>query len=78
MNARPTVYLFDIDGTLISTGGAGRRAMAQAFDEVCGDATALEGIKLGGMTDRLILRAGFERLGRRFTCLLYTSPSPRD
>ena len=27
----PTVFLFDIDGTLVLTGGAGRRAMESAF-----------------------------------------------
>ncbi len=67
----PTVYLFDIDGTLLSTGGAGRRAMSRAFDEVCGSADALAGIKLGGMTDRMILRAGFEAIGRSFEEALY-------
>ena len=61
-----TVLLFDVDGTLVSTGGAGRLAMAQAFEEVCGSAEALDDIDFGGMTDRSILRIGVERLGRRF------------
>lgn len=60
----PTVLLFDVDGTLVSTGGAGRRAMARAFEEVCGCSEALEGISLGGMTDRLILRTALRKLGR--------------
>ena len=66
-----TVFLFDIDGTLITTGGAGRRAMAKAFGAVCNDPTALDGVKLGGMTDRLILKAGFKTVGRPFTEELY-------
>jgi phosphoglycolate phosphatase len=28
----PTVLLFDIDGTLLDTGGAGRRAIDRAFE----------------------------------------------
>ena len=64
--AEPTVYLFDIDGTLLVTGGAGRRAMRRAFDEIVGFADALEGIHLGGMTDRLILRHGLQVVGREF------------
>ncbi|MFT5354439.1 MAG: phosphoglycolate phosphatase [Polyangiales bacterium] len=71
--AAPTVFLFDIDGTLISTGGAGRRAMASAFGAVCDAPHALKGVKLGGMTDRLILRAGFEAIGRTFSETLFTS-----
>lgn len=64
--SRPTVYLFDVDGTLIVTGGAGRRAMRRAFQEVVGHPDALEGIRLGGMTDRLILRHGLEVAGHDF------------
>ncbi|MFW5926129.1 MAG: HAD family hydrolase, partial [Myxococcota bacterium] len=63
---RPTVVLFDVDGTLVVTGGAGRRALARAFGEVCGREDAMKGVELGGMTDRLILRAGLEALGRAF------------
>lgn len=38
--------------------------MARAFGEVCGRPEALEGIALGGMTDRLILRTALGKLGR--------------
>ncbi len=65
------MLLFDVDGTLVSTGGAGRRAMARAFDEVCGCPEALEGIALGGMTDRLILRTALGRLERAFDEALF-------
>lgn len=60
---RPLVLLFDIDGTLISTGGAGRRSMERAFAATYGRADACAGISFGGMTDRAILRAGLAALG---------------
>lgn len=59
------LFLFDIDGTLVSGDGAGRRAFDRACLEVMGFAGALDGMKLDGMTDPLILRQVFERfLGR--------------
>ncbi len=61
---RPTVYLFDIDGTLLDGGGSGRRAMEGAFAEVTGDRTALAGIRFAGMTDPAIVRAGLRVAGR--------------
>jgi phosphoglycolate phosphatase-like HAD superfamily hydrolase len=60
---RPTVFLFDIDGTLITTGGAGRRAMERAFERVTGKKGAIDEIPLDGMTDRLIGRAGLAAVG---------------
>jgi len=61
--SRPTVYLFDIDGTLISTGGAGRKAMEGAFRDLHGAAgpPAVE-FSFSGMTDRAIVRAGLAAL----------------
>lgn len=58
----PTVLLFDIDGTLVTTGGAGRRAMEGAFERVTGrrDATRFP---FAGMTDRAIVRRGLEHVG---------------
>ncbi|WP_437630482.1 HAD family hydrolase [Sorangium sp. So ce854] len=64
---RPTVLLWDIDGTLLSTGGAGRRAMERAFDRVAGRRDACEAFSFAGMTDRAIIRAGFEAVGREVT-----------
>ncbi len=64
---RPTVVLFDVDGTLVSTGGAGRRAMSEAFAQVHGSADALDGIGLGGATDRAILREALGRLDLSLT-----------
>ncbi len=62
--ARPTVLLFDVDGTLLSAGGAGRRALERAFAGHCGTPAALRDIQFNGMTDPGIVRAGIERLGR--------------
>jgi phosphoglycolate phosphatase len=61
--AVPTLYLFDIDGTILLTGGAGRRSFERAFVEVTGRADALKAISFGGMTDRGIARAGLEAAG---------------
>lgn len=49
------VVLFDIDGTLVLTGGAGGRAMMQAFEEIFGVSNALDGISMAGRTDAWIL-----------------------
>jgi phosphoglycolate phosphatase-like HAD superfamily hydrolase len=48
-----TILLFDIDGTLITSGGAGRRAMTRAFDALIGPRSALE--PFDGMTDQQIV-----------------------
>ena len=49
------VLLFDIDGTLVLTGGAGARAMMRAFEEVFGMPNALDGVSMAGRTDAWIL-----------------------
>jgi phosphoglycolate phosphatase-like HAD superfamily hydrolase len=54
MPRRPTVVLFDIDGTLVTCGGAGRRAMERAFREHTDE--HVSGFSFGGMTDRAIVR----------------------
>lgn len=51
-----TLLLFDIDGTLITTGGAGFRAMKRAVEDECDLRPALEGIPVAGRTDSIILR----------------------
>lgn len=58
---RPTVLLFDIDGTLVATGGAGRRAMVAAFTDVHARADVFDGTSFAGMTDRAIVRHGIVR-----------------
>lgn len=51
---KPTVLLYDIDGTLVTTGGAGKRALVRALTEHGIDET-IE-FSFAGMTDRAILR----------------------
>jgi phosphoglycolate phosphatase len=60
--AQPTVFLFDIDGTLITTGGAGRRAMERAFGAAHGRPDAMA-FPMDGMTDRLIVRQALVHIG---------------
>ncbi len=60
----PTILLFDLDGTLLLTGGAGRRAMEAALEAVCGASDVLAGFAFGGMTDQLIVRTALRGLGR--------------
>lgn len=48
------VCLFDIDGTLLRTGGAGQRAMERALTDVFGIAHPNENIPAAGRTDRAI------------------------
>ena len=49
------VVLFDIDGTILSTAGAGRRAVHQALEEVFGSAVP-DGHEFDGKTDPQIVR----------------------
>jgi phosphoglycolate phosphatase len=58
------LVLFDIDGTLVLTGGAGLRAMNRACEETVGHAEGLAGIPLAGRTDRTILSDVVRRVGR--------------
>jgi phosphoglycolate phosphatase len=58
------LILFDIDGTLVLTGGAGIRAMNRACEELVGHPHALEGIPVAGRTDRIILTDVVTRAGR--------------
>ncbi len=60
---RPTVLLFDIDGTLVTTPGAGRRALERAFAARYGRTDMLRDVRFDGMTDRGIVRAGLAALG---------------
>ena len=59
---RPTVLLWDIDGTLISSAGAGRRAIEKTFQRRFGRDVVL-GFRFDGMTDPTILRQGLAGLG---------------
>jgi phosphoglycolate phosphatase-like HAD superfamily hydrolase len=50
------LVLFDIDGTLMSTGAAGSDAMRHVFTELCGIPDGFAGIEMSGKTDAAILR----------------------
>ena len=58
-----SLLLFDIDGTLLLSGGAGIRAMTRAFEDVFGFRDAFEGSDVAGRTDRFILSCALTRLG---------------
>lgn len=55
MNDRKLVWLFDVDGTLLLTEGAGRLAIAAALAERFGVADDLSHIPMAGRTDPLIV-----------------------
>ncbi len=60
----PKLVLFDIDGTLVLSGGAGLRAMNRACEEILGHAEILDGIPVAGRTDWIILHDALKRIGR--------------
>ena len=65
--SRFSAFLFDIDGTLLRAGGAGRRAFNRAMEELTGP--VVEGVaemKFDGMTDRLIVREALALSGLAF------------
>ena len=57
------LLLFDIDGTLVLTGGAGSRAMTRAFAQTHGLEDALKTVDLAGRTDRIIMRDALTNAG---------------
>ena len=57
------VCLFDIDGTLISSGGAGKAAIEEAIAQVFGIPHAIEKMSLSGRTDRGIVGDVFRMCG---------------
>ena len=54
------LLLFDVDGTLVHSGGAGRRGMEKAFEEMYGISNGFERISMFGMTDPLIFKKALE------------------
>ena len=58
------IVLFDIDGTLVLTGGAGLRAMSRVCRDVLGIADALAGVPVAGRTDWIILSDALAKAGR--------------
>src|SRR5438309_9331745 len=70
-HAEPEAVLFDIDGTLISTGGAGARSWRFAFDELYGIPADIGKFSDAGMTDPTVARL-------TFTAAVGHDPSPRE
>jgi phosphoglycolate phosphatase len=58
-----TLILWDIDGTLLHSGGAGIRALEQALRDVFGVCGSFAGIEFAGRTDPWIIRQIFARFG---------------
>lgn len=58
-----SLILFDIDGTLLLSGGAGVRSMTNAFETLFGVADAFDGIEAAGRTDRYLLSRALARAG---------------
>ncbi len=62
--AAPThLFLFDIDGTLISSGGAGEHALRLTVEELFNDKNGLDRIEIAGRTDQSITHALFAKYG---------------
>ena len=71
------VVLFDIDGTLLWSDGAGRRAVQQALEEVFGTAIP-EGHEFDGKTDPQIVRELMIRAGLDDTTITERLPRALD
>ena len=61
------LLLWDIDGTLISTGAAGQRAIALATAERFGGSGDLEGVEIAGRTDISIAHQILAKYGEPIT-----------
>ena len=57
------VILWDIDGTILSTGGAGRGALDEAFEALYGVPNAFKQVHFGGRTDPGIVAQAFALAG---------------
>jgi phosphoglycolate phosphatase-like HAD superfamily hydrolase len=67
----PVAILFDVDGTLISTGGAGTRSWRWAFDQLYGIPADIGEFSEAGMTDPVVAR-------RTFRSVLDREPAERE
>jgi phosphoglycolate phosphatase-like HAD superfamily hydrolase len=57
------LILWDIDGTILQSGGAGMKALQAALQNVFGVSGTIEGIEFAGRTDPWIIRQIFTRFG---------------
>jgi phosphoglycolate phosphatase-like HAD superfamily hydrolase len=62
-NIKKKLILYDIDGTLVNTGGAGTRSMNYAFHKLFGIEDAFRDIPMAGKTDFQIMREGLKAHG---------------
>jgi phosphoglycolate phosphatase-like HAD superfamily hydrolase len=67
----PRILLFDIDGTLVSTGGAGAVAWKRAFDELYGIPADIGEFTDAGMTDPDVG-------AKTFAAVLHRAPTARE
>ena len=70
MSAQPAkthLLLFDIDGTLIASGGAGEYSMRLAVEDMFGEKDGLGGVEIAGRTDHLITQNIFKKFGVEWT-----------
>ncbi len=58
------LVLFDVDGTLVDAGGAGRAALRRAMERVFGQAGPIDDWDFHGQTDPSIVRGLLRALGR--------------
>ena len=58
-----TILLFDVDGTLLLSGGAGTRALTRAFEELFGVPDGFTDIPVAGRTDPVIFDDALMRAG---------------
>lgn len=64
----PVLVLFDIDGTLITSGGAGARSWRHAFEQLHGVPADIDSHSQAGETDPVVARKTFEgAIGREPT-----------
>ena len=61
------LILWDIDGTILRSSGAGMASLNEALAEVFGVQGSLEGIDFAGRTDRMIIRQIFAKFGIEHT-----------
>ncbi|TML68427.1 MAG: HAD family hydrolase [Actinobacteria bacterium] len=71
MSETPVAVLFDIDGTLISTGGAGAEAWRRAFTDLHGIPANIEDVTEAGMPDQMVVTVTFRHVIGRV-------PEPRE
>lgn len=65
--AKTHLLLFDIDGTLIASGGAGEYSLQLAVEEMFGVKNGLGGVEIAGRTDHLITENVFKKFGMPWT-----------